>query len=55
MNCTAPGSEPTTPYSDVGGGWEGIIDDTDDGDDEVAAGAAGGILLTPLLWAVSPL
>ena len=24
MNWTAAGSEPTTPYSDTGGGWLGI-------------------------------
>ena len=32
MNCTAPGSEPTTPNSEVGGGWAGILAMTSGGE-----------------------
>ena len=39
MNCTAPGSEPTTPNSEVGGGWVGIWAVTSDGEPGVRAGA----------------
>ena len=38
MNCTAPGSEPTTPNSEVGGGWAGILAVTSSGEAGVCVG-----------------
>merc|ERR550532_621305 len=45
MNCTAPGSAPTTPNSEVGGGWAGIWAVTPSWAPGARAGAREGALV----------